>query len=152
MSTLSDFPIVSRRLAQYPERSQLYSVHTPNGVKAPILLQDAGLPYAPDLVGILQDEKSYQGISIAQSVRQDSRNHRPLPAAWRSTGSFQFGAVLVYPADKTDKFVLTDSARRRELIQWVFFQTTPSGPNFGEVGFLHKFAGKKIEDKRTRER
>jgi GST-like protein len=67
-------------------------------------------------------------------------------------GLFESGAILLYLADKTGKFIPTDPARRWETIQWVFFQMASIGPMFGQVGFFHKFSGREIEDKRPLER
>ena len=60
---------------------------------------------------------------------------------------FESGAILTYLADKTGMF-LPDGARRYETLQWVFWQVGHIGPFFGQVGFFHKFAGRKWEDKR----
>jgi len=47
MSDLSAFPITARSPAQHPDRLQLYSLPTPNGVKVSIMLEEIGLPYEP---------------------------------------------------------------------------------------------------------
>jgi GST-like protein len=67
-------------------------------------------------------------------------------------GLFESGAILLYLADKTGKFIPSDAALRWETIQWVFFQMAAIGPMFGQVGFFHKFAGKEYADKRPLER
>ena len=53
MSNLSSFPITMRWPAEHPERIQLYSLNTPNGVKVSIMLEETGLPYEPHLVDIM---------------------------------------------------------------------------------------------------
>ncbi len=65
---------------------------------------------------------------------------------------FESGAILLYLADKTGRFIPADPARRWEAIQWVFFQMGAVGPMFGQLGYFHKFAGKEIADKRALER
>jgi GST-like protein len=65
---------------------------------------------------------------------------------------FESGAILVYLAEKTGRFIPTDPAARYETLQWVMFQMAAIGPMFGQVGFFHKFAGKDYEDKRPRDR
>ena len=65
---------------------------------------------------------------------------------------FESGAILLYLADKTGKFISTDPAQRWHTIQWVFFQMAAIGPMFGQVGFFHKFAGREYEDKRPLQR
>jgi GST-like protein len=70
----------------------------------------------------------------------------------RPLGLFESGAILLYLAEKTGKFLPSDAAGRYETIQWVFFQMAFVGPMFGQLGFFHKFAGREIEDKRPLER
>ncbi|WP_353194246.1 glutathione binding-like protein, partial [Pusillimonas noertemannii] len=65
---------------------------------------------------------------------------------------FESGAILLYLADKSGKFIPQDPAARYETIQWVMFQMGGIGPMFGQVGFFNKFAGKDYEDKRPRDR
>ena len=56
MSDLSKFPITARWPAQHPERLQLYSLPTPNGVKVSIMLEEIGLPYEPHTINIGKNE------------------------------------------------------------------------------------------------
>ena len=65
---------------------------------------------------------------------------------------WETGAILIYLAEKTGKFMSTDAAKRYETIQWVMWQMGGVGPMFGQLGFFHKFAGKDFEDKRPRDR
>ncbi|PMX56191.1 glutathione S-transferase, partial [Pseudomonas sp. FW305-33] len=65
---------------------------------------------------------------------------------------FESGAILLYLAEKTGKFLPSDPAARWQAIQWVMFQMGGVGPMFGQVGFFVKFAGKDFEDKRPRDR
>jgi GST-like protein len=65
---------------------------------------------------------------------------------------FESGAILIYLAEKTGRFIPQDAAGRYETIQWLMFQMAGIGPMFGQVGFFHKFAGKDYEDKRPRDR
>ncbi|OOG62184.1 glutathione S-transferase [Rhodanobacter sp. B04] len=148
MSHLSDFPIAARWPARYPDRIQLYSLNTPNGVKVSIMLEEAGLPYEPHLVDIMKDESHTPEFlslnpngKIPAIIDPDGPDGRPL-------GLFESGAILLYLADKSGKFIPADPARRWETIQWLFFQMTAIGPMFGQVGFFNKFAGKEIADKR----
>lgn len=152
MADLSAFPITRRWPAQHPDRLQLYSLPTPNGVKVSILLEELGLPYEPHLIDITKNETwgpEYLSLNpngkIPAIIDPDGPGGQPL-ALWES------GAILVYLANKTGRFLSTDPALRYETLQWVFFQMAAIGPMFGQLGFFHKFAGREYEDKRPRDR
>jgi GST-like protein len=152
MADLSEFPITRRWAAQHPDRLQLYSLNTPNGVKASIMLEETGLPYEPHLIDIGKDETripEYLSLNpngkIPAIIDPDGPGGKPI-------GLFESGAILLYLADKTGRFISTEPARRWETIQWVFFQMAAIGPMFGQVGYFNRFAGKEIEDKRPLQR
>jgi GST-like protein len=152
MNDLSAFPITKKWPARHPDRLQLYSLPTPNGVKVSIMLEETGLPYEPHLVRFDQnDQTSPEFLSLNPNnkipaiIDPDGPNGRPLPL-WES------GAILVYLAAKTGKLMPVDLAARYETLQWVMFQMGGIGPMFGQVGFFHKFAGREYEDKRPRDR
>jgi len=152
MTDLSRFPITKKWPAQHPERLQLYSLPTPNGVKISIALEELGLPYEPHLVSFQTDDQfSPEFLSLNPNnkipaiIDPDGPGGAPLPL-------FESGAILVYLAEKTGQLIPQDPARRYETLQWVMFQMGGIGPMFGQVGFFHKFAGKDYEDKRPRDR
>ena len=152
MPDLSAFPITSRWPAQHPDRLQLYSLNTPNGVKASIMLEEIGLPYEPHLIDIGKNETwtpEYLSLNpngqIPAIIDPDGPGGKPL-------GLFESGAILLSLADKTGKLIPADPALRWQTIQWVFFQMAAIGPMFGQVGFFNRFAGKEIEDKRPLQR
>ncbi|GER09621.1 glutathione S-transferase N-terminal domain-containing protein [Variovorax boronicumulans] len=152
MTDLSHFPITKKWPAQHPERLQLYSLPTPNGVKVSILLEETGLPYEPHLVSFeTQDQMSPEFLSLNPNNK--------IPAILDPNGPggqplalFESGAILLYLAEKTGQFIPKDAAARYETIQWVMFQMGGIGPMFGQLGFFNKFAGKDYEDKRPRDR
>ncbi len=152
MADLSAFPITRKWPARHPERLQLYSLPTPNGVKVSILLEEAGLPYEPHRVDFGQHEQlSPEFLSLNPNNKipaildPDGPGGRPLAL-------FESGAILIYLADKTGRFLPQETAARYETIQWVMFQVGGIGPMFGQLGFFHKFAGKDWDDKRPRDR
>ncbi len=152
MADLSAFPITRKWPAQHPDRLQLYSLPTPNGVKVSIMLEEIGLPYEPHAIDIGANETwtpEFLSLNpngkIPAIIDPDGPGGRPF-------GLFESGAILVYLAEKTGKLLPTDPARRYETLQWVFFQMAAIGPMFGQVGFFHKFAGREYEDKRPRDR
>jgi len=152
MADLSRFPITKKWPAQHPDRIQLYSLNTPNGVKASIMLEETGLPYEPHLVRFdANDQQSAEFKSlnpygkIPAIIDPNGPGGEPLPL-------FESGAILIYLADKSGQLLSPQPALRYETIQWLFFQVGGIGPMFGQVGFFHKFAGKEYEDKRPRDR
>ncbi len=152
MADLSAFPITRRWPAAHPDRIQLYSLPTPNGVKVSIVLEELGLPYEPHLVDIGKNESWTEEFlslnpngKIPAIIDPDGPGGKPL-------GLFESGAILLYLADRTERLIPADPARRQEAIQWLFFQMAAVGPMFGQLGFFHKFAGREIEDKRPLER
>ncbi len=152
MPALSDFPITRKWPAQHPDRLQLYSLPTPNGVKVSIMLEESGLPYEPHLVLFdRNDQMSPEFLSLNPNNK--------IPAIIDPTGPggqplalFESGAILLYLADKTGCCMPKDPAARYQTIQWLMFQMGGIGPMFGQVGFFVKFAGKDFEDKRPRDR
>ncbi len=152
MTDLTRFPITRKWPARHPERLQLYSLPTPNGVKVSILLEELGLPYEPHLVSFeTNDQLSPEFLSLNPNNKipaildPDGPGGQPLAL-------FESGAILVYLAEKTGRFLPKDPAARYETLQWLMFQMGGIGPMFGQLGFFHKFAGKDYEDKRPRDR
>ena len=152
MTDLAHFPITKKWPARHPERIQLYSLPTPNGVKVSIMLEETGLAYEPHLVQFgLNDQTSPEFMSLNPNnkipaiIDPDGPDGKPLPL-------FESGAILIYLADKSGQFMPADLAGRYETIQWLMFQMGGIGPMFGQLGFFNKFAGKDYEDKRPRDR
>ena len=153
LSTLpTPLPITQKWPAQHPDRLQLYSLPTPNGVKVSIMLEETGLPYEAHLVDFAtNDQLSPEFISLSANNKipaildPDGPGGQPL-------GLFESGAILIYLAEKTGQFLPSDPAGRYQTIQWLMFQMGGIGPMFGQLGFFHTFAGKDYEDKRPLER
>jgi GST-like protein len=152
MTDLSAFPITRKWPAQYPQRIQLYSLPTPNGVKVSVMLEETGLPYEPHLVNFdTNDQQSAEFRSlnpygkIPAIIDPNGPGARPLPL-------FESGAILIYLADKSGQFLPAEPAARYLTLQWLMFQMAGVGPMFGQIGFFHKFAGRDYEDKRPRDR
>ena len=152
MTDLARFAITHKWPAQHPERLQLYSLPTPNGVKVSIFLEETGLAYEPHLVNFASnDQLTPEFISLNPNNK--------IPAVLDPNGPggkplalFESGAILIYLADKTGQLLPADPAARYETIQWLMFQMGGIGPMFGQLGFFHKFAGKDYEDKRPLDR
>ncbi|MGF6792388.1 glutathione binding-like protein [Paraburkholderia tuberum] len=152
MTDLSAFAITKKWPAEHPDRIQLYSLPTPNGVKISIMLEETGLPYEPHLVRFDTDDQMTPAFlslnpnnKIPAILDPNGPDGKPLPL-------FESGAILIYLADKSGRLIPRDAAGRYETLQWVMFQMGGIGPMFGQVGFFHKFAGREYEDKRPRDR
>jgi GST-like protein len=146
------FPITKKWPPSHPDRIQLYSLPTPNGVKASIALEELGLAYEPHLVSFeTNDQHSSEFLSLSPNNKIpaiiDPRGPGGKPLAL-----FESGAILIYLSEKTARLIPSDAAARYETIQWLMFQMGGIGPMFGQVGFFVKFAGKDFEDKRPRDR
>jgi GST-like protein len=152
MADLSAFPITERWPAKHPDRLQLYSVPTPNGIKVSAMLEETGILYEPHFVRIDANEQ------LTPEFRSLNPNNK-IPAILDPNGPdgeplalFESGAILLYLADKSGQFVPKDAAGRYHMLQWLMFQMGGVGPMFGQLGFFAKFAGKDFEDKRPRDR
>jgi GST-like protein len=152
MKVPEDFPITRKWPAKHPDRIQLYSLPTPNGVKVSTMLEETGLPYEPHTVSFdRNDQNSPEFLSLNPNnkipaiIDPRGPGGEPLPL-------FESGAILLYLAGKSGQLLPADEARRHQTVQWLMFQVGGTGPMFGQVGFFHKFAGREFEDKRPRDR
>jgi GSH-dependent disulfide-bond oxidoreductase len=150
--SLSAFPITKRWPAKYPDRLQLYSLPTPNGVKVSIMLEEIALPYEVHLVDFNKDDQMTPEFLSLNPNGKIPAIIDPNGPGGQSLPLFESGAILQYLAEKTGQLLPTDPVRRWQTIQWLHFQMGGIGPMFGQVGFFHKFAGKEIADKRPLER
>lgn len=157
MTDLSTFPITKKWPARHPDRIQLYSRPTPNGVKVSIMLEETGLPYEPHLVSFQENEQLSPEFLSLNPNNKIPAIVDPNGPGGKPLGLFESGAILIYLAEKCaregrESFLPADPAARYETIQWLMFQMGGIGPMFGQVGFFTKFAGKDFEDKRPRDR
>ena len=152
LSNLASFEITKRWPAKNPDHIQLYSLTTPNGVKASIMLEETGLPYEAHLVNFATDDQMTPEFlslnpnnKIPAIIDPNGPDGNPM-LLWES------GAILIYLAEKSSQFLSSDPATRYKTLQWLMFQMGGLGPMFGQLGFFHKFAGKDIEDPRPKQR
>ncbi|MEX0732406.1 MAG: glutathione binding-like protein [Aquisalimonadaceae bacterium] len=132
--------------ARFPDRIQLYSLATPNGQKVSTMLEETGLPYEAhriDIVSGEQFDESFIKINpnskIPAIIDPDGPDGKP-------AGFMESGAILMYLAEKSGRFLPRDSARRWETLQWLFFQVGHIGPMFGQFGHFYKYAADKTTD------
>ena len=152
MSTVEAHPISGRWPSAHPDRLQLYSFPTPNGVKASIMLEETGIPYEAHTVTLSgADVKSPEFLALNPNNK--------IPAIIDPNGPdgqpitlFESGAILIYLAEKSGQFLPAGGQARADVLQWLMWQMGGLGPMFGQLGFFYKFAGSQIEDPRPRDR
>ena len=145
-------PITQAWPLQHPERLQLYSLPTPNGVKVSIALEEMGLPYEAHTIRIAQNDQFHPGFLALNPNNKIPAILDPDGPGGQPLALFESGAILIYLAEKTGQFLPQDPAQRYATLQWLMWQMGGVGPMFGQLGFFHKFAGKDFEDKRPRDR
>lgn len=123
---------------------ELYTWKTSNGKKATIMLEECGLPYNLHPIDISTDiQFSDEFVSINPNskipaiIDPDGPDGNPYTV-------IESGAILMYLAEKTGKFMPKDMAKRFEVIQWVMFQMGGIGPIFGQVHHFKRAAKEKV--------
>lgn len=152
MPDLSPFFITRKWPAQHPERLQLYSLATPNGVKVSIMLEEVALPYEAHLVRFEDNDQLSAEFRSLNPYGKIPAILDPEGPQGKPLALFESGAILLYLAEKTQRLLPCDAAMRYQTLQWVMFQVGGVGPMFGQLGFFHKFAGREFDDKRPRDR
>ncbi len=122
----------------------LYTWGTPNGRKASIMLEEVGLEYKAHPINILEDDQftpEFLAINpngkIPALVDPDGPGGKPISV-------FESGAMLIYLADKTGKFLPKEPRAYYETMQWLMFQMGGVGPFFGQANHFRKFAKVKV--------
>jgi GST-like protein len=122
----------------------VYSWPTPNGHKVHIMLEETGLPYkvhAVDIGAGAQFDKAFLAVSpnnrIPAIVDTESADGKPISV-------FESGAILLYLAEKTGKFLPRDQRGRYEVMQWLMFQMGGIGPMLGQVHHFRAYAPEPI--------
>lgn len=152
MVSLADFPITRRWPAAHPDRLQLYSLATPNGIKVSAALEELALPYEAHKISFdTNDQMTPEFLSLNPNNKipaildPEGPDGKPLTL-------FESGAILLYLAEKTGKLIPADPAGRYHCIQWLMWQMGGLGPMFGQLGHFHYFAADKVKDLYPRER
>ena len=152
MADLSSFDITRRWPAQDPDVIQLYSLTTPNGVKASIMLEETGLDYEPHKVSFATDDQLTPEFLSLNPNNKIPAIIDPNGPDGAPVGVWESGAILIYLAEKAGMLLPTDPAKRIEVLQWLMFQMGGVGPMFGQFGHFYKFAADKVSDPYPTER
>ncbi len=118
----------------------LYTFTTPNGRKASIMLEEVGLPYAVHKIDI---SKGDQFTPEFVAINPNSK----IPAIVDTESGisvFESGAILIYLAEKTGKFLPTETKARYQVLEWLMFQMGGVGPMFGQLNHFKRFAPEQI--------
>lgn len=118
----------------------LYTWGTPNGRKVSIMLEECGLPYAVRPIDITR------GDQFAPAFVQINPNSK-IPAIVDDEGPvtvFESGAILIYLAEKTGRFLPAAGPERYAALQWLMFQMGGVGPMFGQTHHFLRFAPEKV--------
>lgn len=152
MADLSHFPITQRWVPRNPDKLQLFSFPTPNGIKVSIALEEVGLPYEVHRVTQSPDD-------VRSDAFKSLNPNAKIPAIIDPNGPdgspialFESGAILLYLGEKTGQLIGATPSDKAQITQWVMFQMAALGPMLGQLGFFVKFAGAEWDDKRPRDR
>jgi GST-like protein len=120
----------------------LYGMGSPNVVKIYVALEEMGLPYKVhpvDVFGGAQFDPEFTKLNPSAKVPVIVDHEGP---GGRPYTVFESGAILVYLADKTGKFLARDGVARYDALQWMMVQMTGVGPMFGQFVHFIRFAPK----------
>ncbi|MCZ8123947.1 MAG: glutathione S-transferase N-terminal domain-containing protein [Magnetospirillum sp.] len=123
----------------------LYTWGTPNGRKVSVMLEECGLAYDVHPIDIAKGDQfkpDFLAVNpngkIPAIVDPEGPDGKPISV-------FESGAILVYLAEKTGKFLGKDARARTETLQWLMFQMGGVGPMFGQAHHFMKFASVKVD-------
>ena len=123
----------------------LYYWPTPNGHKITLFLEEAGLPYVIKPVDIGKgDQFKPDYLAISQNNKMPAIVDRDPVDGGGPLSVFESGAILVYLAGKTGKFIPKDARGKVECLEWLFWQMGGLGPLTGQYGHFHVYAPEKI--------
>ncbi|MFC3853881.1 glutathione binding-like protein [Salinispirillum marinum] len=140
------FPNTELWPVQHPDRLQLYTMATPNGLKVSIALEEMGIPYEAHLVNILENtqfDPDYLKLSPNGKIPTILDPNGP---AGEPITLMETGAILLYLAEKSGKLMPADPRQAWVVKQWLFMQVAHIGPMFGQFGHFYKFAKGKTSD------
>lgn len=123
----------------------LYYWTTPNGHKITLLLEETGLPYRIHPINIGKDEQFQPHfLKIAPNNRIPAIVDNEPADGGEPLSLFESGAILLYLAEKTGRFIPQDLRGRQEALQWLFWQMGGLGPMAGQNHHFNRFAPEKV--------
>ena len=124
---------------------ELHSWPTPNGMKISVMLEEAGIEHSVHPVSIRAGEQfKPEFLAISPNNRIPAIIDTEPTGGGEPISLFESGAIMLYLAEKTGKFIPTDSRGRAEVLQWLFWQMGGLGPMLGQNGHFNIYAPEKI--------
>jgi GST-like protein len=123
----------------------LYYWTTPNGHKVTIFLEEAGLPYRIHPINISRDDQFQPHfLAVSPNNKIPAIVDQEPPGGGEPISVFESGAILVYLANKTERFISADIRERLKTVEWLFWQVGGLGPMAGQNHHFNMFAPEKI--------
>jgi len=151
-SEVTTSPDNQASMASSSDKIKLYSLATPNGQKIGVALVEMGIPYEATTINIFKNtqfEDWYVKINPNSKIPSIVDPKGP---DGKEIAMMESGAILLYLAEKSGKFLSKDPVRRLETLQWLFFQVAHIGPMSGQYGHFHKYAKDKCDHPYPEER
>jgi len=157
-STLEIYPVLPDETQLEDGNPTMIDLHfapTPNGLKARLYLEEAEIPYRIVRVNLGKGEQhSAEHLAISPNAKIPAIvDHAPQDGG-APLAVFESGAILLYLAEKTGRFLPTATRERIDVLQWVFWQVSGLGPMAGQIGHFNVFAPEPVPyaiDRYTRE-
>ncbi len=142
-----DYALVQKRWpSQYPDRLQLYSINSPNGIKVACMLEETGLPYEPHTVNLFEGEQHDDAFAAISPNAKIPILVDPAGSDGGALRIMESGAILMYLADKAGSLIPVEPSARIECLQWLFFQVGHIGPMFGQYEHFHRRGDDNLRD------
>ena len=121
---------------------ELYTSSTPNGWKVSVALEEMALPYQVHAIDLMKaEQKSTEFLKLCPNGR--------IPAIVDKDNDdfsvFETGAIMIYLAEKSDKFLPNDVKKRSQVMQWLMFQMSGIGPMMGQANVFYRYFPEKIQ-------
>jgi GST-like protein len=124
---------------------ELHTWGTPNGRKVSIMLEECGLPYSVHKVDISKGEQHKPEFLKISPTTASRRSSIPTVPGGKPISLFESGAILIYLADKTGKFLSKEPVQKYKTLEWLMWQMGGVGPMFGQAHHFLRAAPTKIE-------
>jgi GST-like protein len=124
---------------------ELFTAPTPNGWKVSVMLEECGLPYEVRWVNIGKgDQFKPEFLAISPNNRIPAIVDRAPADGGEPISVFETGAILIYLAEKTGRFLPADVRGRKAVLEWLFWQVGGLGPMLGQHGHFKLYAPERI--------